>query len=97
MKVVLLSMDASGKYLSKLAAIQLSKAIGCTVIGTLRKAERFELLRNAGTDHTSLDDETLRKQVLNVFPDGITKVLVLVGPMEIPITSKLIKNMALSA
>jgi len=75
-----------------LAAIQLAKATGCTVIGTSRKAERMDFLRSVGVDYALLDDETLNDDILNIFPDGISKVLELVGPVAIRETSKLLKK-----
>lgn len=74
------------------AAIQLAKSIGCTVIGTTRKEERLESLKEIGADFAMLDDGTLSKQVMKVFPNGITKVLELVGEAAIEETSKLLKK-----
>jgi len=74
------------------AAIQLAKSIGCTVIGTTRKEERLEFLKEIGADFAMLDDGTLSKQVMRVFPNGITKVLELVGEAAIEETSKLLKK-----
>ena len=64
------------------AAIQLAKAIGCTVIGTTRKEERLEFLKEIGADFAILDDGTLSKQVMKAFPSGITKILELVGKLQ---------------
>lgn len=74
------------------AAIQLAKSIGCTVIGTTRKEERLEFLKEIGADFAMLDDGTLSKQVMKVFPSGITKILELVGKAAIEETSKLLKK-----
>lgn len=74
------------------ATIQLAKSIGCTVIGTTRKEERLEVLKEIGADYAILDDGTLSKQVMQLFPSGITKVLELVGPTAIEETSKLLKK-----
>ena len=74
------------------AAIQLAKSIGCTVIGTTRKKERLESLKEIGADFAMLDDGTLSKQVVKVFPSGITKILELVGEAAIEETSKLLKK-----
>lgn len=74
------------------AAIQLAKSVGCTVIGTTRKEERLEFLKEIGADFAILDDGTLSKQVKKIFPNGITKVLELVGPSSIEETSKLLKK-----
>lgn len=75
-----------------LAAIQLAKAWGCKVIGTSRKAERIEFLKSVGADYACSDDEMLNDEILKVFPDGIEKVLELVGPAAIPKTAKLLKK-----
>lgn len=74
------------------ASIQLAKSIGCTVIGTTRKEERLESLKEIGADFAMLDDGTLSKQVMKEFPNGITKVLELVGATAIGETSKLLKK-----
>lgn len=74
------------------AAIQIAKVTGCTVIGTSRKAERMDFLRSVGADYALIDDSSLSDEIYNRFPDGITKVLELVGPVAIPMTSKLLKN-----
>jgi len=74
------------------AAIQLAKSIGCTVIGTTRKEERLEFLKEIGADFAMLDDGTLSKQVMKAFPSGITKILELVGEASIEETSKLLKK-----
>ncbi len=56
------------------AAIQLAKALGCTVVGTTHRESRLELLKNAGCDECILDEGSLRGKV-----SGITKVLELIG------------------
>ncbi|MGB4660744.1 MAG: zinc-binding dehydrogenase [Mobilitalea sp.] len=75
-----------------LAAIQLAKARGCIVIGTSRKPERLDFLRGAGADYALLDSERLNDEILEIFPNRISKVLELVGPVAIPKTSKLLKK-----
>lgn len=74
------------------AAVQLGKSIGCTVIGTTRKEERLKFLKEIGADFAMLDDGTLSEQVMKVFPNGITKILELVGSTAIEKTSKLLKK-----
>jgi len=75
-----------------LAAIQLAKATGCIVIGTSRKPERLDFLRDVGADYVVVDNERLNDEILGAFPNGISKVLELVGPVAIPKTSKLLKK-----
>jgi NADPH:quinone reductase-like Zn-dependent oxidoreductase len=74
------------------AAIQLAKAIGCTVIGTTRKKERIDSLKEIGADFAMLDDVTLTRKVFELFPHGITKVLELVGATAIEETGKVLKK-----
>lgn len=75
-----------------LAAIQLAKAIGCIVIGTSRKQERLDFLRDVGADYALIDNERLNDEILEIFPNGISKVLELIGAAAIPKTSKLLKK-----
>lgn len=56
------------------AAIQLAKALGCTVVGTTHKEDKLPLLKEAGCDECILDDGTINGKV-----GGVTKALELVG------------------
>ena len=56
------------------AAIQLAKALGCTVVGTTHKEDKLPLLKEAGCDECILDDGTINGKV-----SGIRKALELVG------------------
>lgn len=75
-----------------LASIQLAKAVGATVIGTTRKEERLKFLKEVGADFAILDDANLTKKVFRAFPNGITKVLELVGATAIEKTAKILKK-----
>ena len=55
------------------AAIQIAKELGCKVIGTTHKKEKFDLLKDC--DVIILDDGKISDKV-----HGVTKVLELVGP-----------------
>ena len=55
-------------------AIQLAKALGCTVVGTTHKEDKLPLLEQAGCDEWILDNETIKGKV-----SGVTKALELVG------------------
>ena len=55
-------------------AIQLAKALGCKVIGTTHKADKLQLLEQAGCDECIIDDGTLKGKL-----SGVTKALELVG------------------
>jgi len=63
-----------------MAALQLAKSIGCTVLATSRRPTMLRELLAIGSDHALLDDGTLVDQVRDLKPDGVTKVLELVGP-----------------
>lgn len=55
-------------------AVQLAKALGCTVVGTTHKEDKLPLLEQAGCDECILDDGTLKGNL-----SGVTKALELVG------------------
>lgn len=55
-------------------AIQLAKALGCTVVGTTHKEDKLPLLKQAGCDECTLDNGTMKGKV-----GGVTKALELVG------------------
>lgn len=55
-------------------AIQIAKALGCTVIGTTHRESKIKLLEEAGCDECLLDDRSLRGRV-----KGVNKALELIG------------------
>jgi NADPH:quinone reductase len=69
-----------GTSAAGLAAIQLARSIGATVLATTRKDYRRELLFRQGADHVLLENGTIKEQVLQVYPDGVNKILELIGP-----------------
>lgn len=62
-------------------AIQLAKALGCTVLATTHKAEKLPLLTDAGVDEALLDDGNLAGK-----GQSVTKALELVGIKSAPDT-----------
>lgn len=62
-----------------LAAAAIAKSQGLTVLSTTRRADREELLRSTGVDFVVLDDGSVVDKVKEQFPDGVDKVLELVG------------------
>lgn len=56
------------------AAIQIAKALGCKVVATTHRVEKFKLLNDYGVDQIVLDEGELKGKV-----SGITKILELVG------------------
>jgi NADPH:quinone reductase-like Zn-dependent oxidoreductase len=68
-----------GTSATGLAAIQLAKSIGATVLASTRSEEKRSFLLKQGSDHVLIDDGTLRDQVLSIYPRGVNKILELVG------------------
>ncbi len=62
-----------------LAAAVLAKRQGATVAATTRKADRESMLKENGADHVFIDSGEIAGDVHQVFPDGVDKVLELVG------------------
>ncbi len=62
-----------------LAATVLAKRQGATVTATTRKADRESMLRDNGADHVFIDNGEIAGDVRRVFPDGVDKVLELIG------------------
>lgn len=69
-----------GTSAAGLAAIQLAKSIGAVVLASTRNDRKRDLLISQGADHVLIDDGTLKKQLLDLCPGGINKVLELIGP-----------------
>ena len=60
-------------------AIQLAKHYGLTVIATTRNADKEELLKSNGADHVLTDDGDIHTKLKSLYPQGVNKVLELVG------------------
>ncbi len=71
------------------AAIQLAKALGCRVVATTHRKERFPLLENTGTDKIVLDERSLAGQLRGT---GITKALELIGAKTVPDTLQCVEK-----
>jgi len=69
-----------GTSATGLAAIQLAKSIGATVLASTRKENKRDLLIARGADNVLIDDGTLKNQLLSLYPQGVNKVLELIGP-----------------
>ncbi len=66
-----------------LAALQLAKSVGATVISTTRNKNKQEFLKQYGADFVLLDDTNLSQHLLLIFPKGVNKVLELVGTVTL--------------
>lgn len=60
-------------------ATQMASNAGLTVIATTRKVEKEPLLRSNRAAHVLIDDGQLRGKVRAIYPEGVDKVLELVG------------------
>jgi len=63
-----------------LSAIQLAKSVGATVLASTRNENKGDLLKRQGADNVLIDDGTIREQLFSLYPDGVKKVLELIGP-----------------
>jgi NADPH:quinone reductase-like Zn-dependent oxidoreductase len=61
------------------AAVNIAHDEGATVLATTRRRERAGLLRSLGADHVVIEDGTIADAVQEIVPDGIDRVLDLVG------------------
>lgn len=62
-----------------IAAIQLAKAVGATVVATTRKESHFDTLLKLGADDVILEGKDFSKRFLDRNPHGCSKVLELIG------------------
>jgi len=62
-----------------LMAAQLAKHLGLTVISTTRNPAKADRVRASGADHVLIDDGTLASAVRELFPQGVDRVLELIG------------------
>ncbi|MGI8386883.1 zinc-binding alcohol dehydrogenase family protein [Robertmurraya sp. P23] len=66
-----------------LAALQLAKSIGTTVISSTRNKDKVEILKEYGADFVLLDDGSMQRQLHAAFPQGVNKLLELVGTVTL--------------
>jgi len=62
-----------------MAAAAIAKSHGLVVSSTTRRADREALLRSSGADHVFVDKGTIASDVRASFPNGVDKVLELIG------------------
>ena len=67
-----------------LLAAQMAKQSGLTVIATTRNANRTQALLTNGADHVVIDNGKIADAVRKLHPNGVNKVLELVGTGTLP-------------
>jgi NADPH:quinone reductase-like Zn-dependent oxidoreductase len=60
-------------------ASQLAKAKRLTVISTTRKPDKIQSLLDNGADHGIIDDGNVSEKIRDLYPNGVNKVLELIG------------------
>jgi NADPH:quinone reductase-like Zn-dependent oxidoreductase len=63
-----------------LAAIRLGRALGAHVIATTRSEAKIEWLISVGAHEVYTESETLKTNILSTYPQGVDKLLELIGP-----------------
>ena len=58
---------------------QLAKTKGLTVISTTRNLDKKQALMDNGADHVVIDNGSIHKLVRKIYPEGVNKVLELIG------------------
>ena len=81
-----------GSSATGLTAMNLAKALGCTVISTTRNKRRVSQLLSLGADYVLVDDGNISDKVLDIYPEGIDKILELVGPSTMNDSMKCLCN-----
>jgi len=72
-------------------ACQLAKHLGLKVISTTRKPEKEQYLKANGADLVIIDNGNIKEIVKNLFPEGVDKVLELIGTRTLKDSLKCIK------
>ncbi len=80
-----------GTSAAGLAAVQLAKSIGATVLATTRRENNRELLRNQGADAALIENGLIWEQVRELYPAGVNKVLEIIGPATLHESLSLVK------
>ena len=75
-----------------LAAIQLAKAINVRIIATSRSASKEQFLKEKGADEVIVGNENFDENLKKLFPDGVDKVLELIGRPTLKSSLKSVKQ-----
>ena len=72
-------------------AAQLANHLGLTVISTTRNPDREETLKSNGASHVLIDEGSIADQLREIYPEGVNKVLELIGTRTLKDSLKCIK------
>ena len=72
-------------------ACQLAKHLGLTVVSTTRNADKVEFLKQNGADHVVIDKGSIAQEMSDLFPNGVHKVLELIGTQTLKDSLKTIR------
>jgi NADPH:quinone reductase-like Zn-dependent oxidoreductase len=75
-----------------MSAIQLAKSTGATVVSSTRNEKKRDLLTRQGADNVLIDNGTIREQLFSLYPQGVKKVLELIGPATLLESARLISH-----
>lgn len=75
-----------------LAAIQLAKAINVKVAATTRSMSKEQFLKEKGVDEVIIEDEKFYENLRKLFPEGVDKVLELIGSPTLKSSLKSVKQ-----
>ena len=75
-----------------LAAIQLAKAINVKVAATTRSMSKEQFLKEKGVDEVIIEDEKFDENLRKLFPEGVDKVLELIGSPTLKSSLKSVKQ-----
>lgn len=73
-------------------AAQVAKNMGLTVIATTRNEKKEKKLRDNGADQVLVDDGNLKDKVRAIYPQGVDKVLELVGTLTLKDSLQCVKT-----
>lgn len=80
-----------GTSAAGLSAIQLAKAIGCTILATSRNEDGINKLKDLGVDYAIIDNGEISPEILKIFPEGIEKILDFIGASSLKDSMKALK------
>lgn len=75
-----------------LAAVQLAKAINVKVAATTRSMSKEQFLKEKGVDEVIIEDEKFDENLRKSFPEGVDKVLELIGSPTLKSSLKSVKQ-----